>query len=248
MQRVPIGKVYFNNVTLDQAIDEVMSYLHGAENHAVVTPNSEIAQLCARDAALLEIINSADLVVPDGIGVIYASRILGRPLSQKVAGIELAAGILPRLKEEAFRLFLLGGKPGIAQQAKEKIEEKYPNIICGVHDGYFKDDRQVIDEINQSGADMVFVCLGAPKQEIWMYENKDKLKVKAMLGLGGSLDVFAGQAKRAPQIFIKLGLEWLYRLLKEPWRIGRMMKLPQFLFGIIAYRFSKEYREEQKCL
>lgn len=245
MQKITIRKVDFCNVTLTQAADVMISFLQEEKNHMVVTPNSEIVQLCLEDEGLRLIINSADLVVPDGIGVIYASKILKRPLMQKVAGIDLAKELLPRLHEKGYHLFLLGGKPGVAEEAKKNIETSLPGLICGVHDGYFKDSGPIIKEINESGADLVFVCLGAPKQEQWMAEHKEQLKVRAMIGLGGSLDVFAGRAKRAPQIFINLGLEWFYRLLKEPWRVTRMMKLPQFLFGTIGYRFTNEYRKER---
>lgn len=245
MQRTNIRDVHFCNVTLDQTINIVVSFLRGDKNHTVVTPNSEIVQMCIEDDGLRRIINAADLVIPDGIGVIYAARILKRPLSQKVAGIDLAMGLLPKLHKGGYRLFLLGGQPGVAEAAKGKIEKSYPGTVCGVHDGYFTNNTLVIDEINKSGADLVFVCLGAPKQEMWMAEHKDRLSVKAMIGLGGTLDVFAGRAKRAPDIFIKLGLEWFYRLLKEPRRIGRMMRLPRFLLGTIGYSFTRAHRKER---
>ena len=138
------------------------------------------------------------------------------------------------------KLFLLGGAPGVADKAAAKMKEKYPGLdICGTNDGYFEESEPIIQKINDSGAQVVYVCLGAPKQEKWMAQHRHSIKAKVMLGLGGSLDVFAGNVKRAPDIYIKLGLEWFYRLVKEPWRYKRMMKLPQFLFGTIVYKITK---------
>lgn len=241
MDKINIRGVNFDNVTLDDAVDKVMSFTEGNKNCFVVTPNSEIVQACIEDSSVKNIINSADLCIPDGIGVVYASRILRRPLKGKVAGFDLATALLPAMAKKRTRLFLLGSAPGIAETAAEKMKEKNPGlIICGIADGYFKDEKPIIEMINNSGAEIVFVCLGAPKQEKFMMRNRDKIKTKAMLGLGGSLDVFAGNVKRAPDIFINLGLEWFYRLIKQPKRFFRMLKLPKFLFGTIWYSmFSK---------
>lgn len=227
----------FDNVTLEEATQCVMQFLEGERANIVVTPNSEIVQMCLEDASIMDVVRQADLTIPDGIGVVYASKILGTPLKQKVAGFDLASALLPQLAEKGKRLYLLGSAPGVAEQAAARMQQQYPNlIICGTHDGYFKEDAPVIQEINESGADILYVCLGAPKQERWMVTNREQLHVKAMLGLGGSLDVFAGNVKRAPDIFVKLGLEWFYRLMKEPWRYKRMAKLPKFLVGTIVHR------------
>lgn len=237
MDKINIRGVMFDNVTLQEAVQCVLQFLEGERASIVVTPNSEIVQMCLEDASTMEVVRQADLTIPDGIGVVYASKILGTPLKQKVAGFDLASALLPQLTEHGKRLYLLGGAPGVAEQAAVRMQQQYPNlIICGTHDGYFKDDAPVIHEINESDADILYVCLGAPKQERWMVANREHLHVKAMLGLGGSLDVFAGNVKRAPDIFVKLGLEWFYRLIKEPWRYKRMAKLPKFLMGTIVKR------------
>ena len=132
-------------------------------------------------------------------------------------------------------MFLLGAKPGVAEQAGKRLETMFPGlVIAGAYDGYFKDDAPVVEAVNAAHPDLLLVCLGAPKQELWMQHNQSVLNVGLMAGLGGSLDVFAGNVKRAPKLFQKLGLEWFYRLLKEPKRIGRMMKLPKFLFACIG--------------
>ena len=142
---------------------------------------------------------------------------------------------MTQMGREGKRVFLLGAKPGVADAAGEKLRERFPGlVIAGTNDGYFQDDDPVVEKINAVQPDLLLVCLGAPKQELWMQRNAPRLRVGLMAGLGGSLDVFAGNVKRAPKFFQKLGLEWFYRLIKEPKRIGRMMKLPKFLLAAIG--------------
>lgn len=235
--RINILGTEFDNITLEEAINQAHHMIGSRKNHRIVTPNSEIVYMARDDETLRAILNTSDLAVADGIGVVYASKIRKTPLISKVAGIELGEGLLKRLAQTGERIFFLGAKPGVAEAAAKALCEKYPGlVICGVQDGYFKSDDAVIEKINASGADVLFVCLGAPKQEFWMAKHQDKLCTSLMLGLGGSLDVFAGVSQRAPDIWIKLGLEWFYRLCKEPWRLGRMMALPKFLLTVI---FSK---------
>ena len=172
-------------------------------------------------------------IKPDGIGVVKGAAILGTPLKGRVPGIEFAAGLMGHMAESGHSLFLLGAKPGVAEMAAQKLTEKYPGLrIAGTHDGYFRDDAPVVEKIAASGADCVFVCLGAPKQEFWMKENGQATGAKLLCGLGGSLDVFAGVVERAPKFWCDHGLEWFYRLCKEPKRIRRMMKLPLFLLHV----------------
>ena len=245
--RINIRGVFFNNVTFNEAVDTLISRLDDGEQTALYTPNSEIVQACIESPELFDIINSAEMIVPDGIGVVKAGRILGTPFKGgKVAGIEVGEAVLSRVSGTEHKVFLLGGKPGIADAAQEKLLEKYPGInFVGTNDGYFKkegaENDAVIEKINASGADVLFVCLGAPAQEKWIYNNRASMpSVKLMMGLGGSLDGYAGVVNRAPKLFIKLGLEWFYRLLKEPKRIGRMMKLPKFYIGTWAYKLRNK--------
>ena len=199
--------------------------------------------MAKNDINLGEIINAAELTVADGIGVVYASKIYRRPVKGKVAGVELGAEVLARSVEAGRKVFFLGGKPGVAELAAEKLLEKYPGItFCGFHDGYFKNDEEIIAEVNASGADILFVCLGAPKQEFWAGKYKDRLAVSLTMCLGGALDSYAGTVKRAPDFMIKLGLEWLYRLIKQPSRAGRMMALPKYMFAVIFDSLKGEKR------
>jgi N-acetylglucosaminyldiphosphoundecaprenol N-acetyl-beta-D-mannosaminyltransferase len=241
--RICVRGVFFDNVTLDEAAQLLRAAAR--ENRSgvsVFTPNSEIVQLCIEDASLRDRINDGGLIVPDGICVIKAARILGTPLKGKVAGVDLGRRVMAFAAEEGFPVALVGGKPGVAEDAAAAMQAEYPNLnVCLTADGYFKkegeENEAVLSRIRESGARIVFICFGAPAQEKWIAANRDKLPgVNLLLGLGGSLDVYSGRVKRAPAIFVRLGLEWLYRLLKEPKRIGRMMNLPKFYFGTWQYK------------
>lgn len=240
-EKISIYGVGYNNVTLDEAAALCEELMLEEKNHMVVTPNAEIGYMASKDIKLARILNRADVVVADGVGVVYASRIYRTPVKAKVPGVELGVKILENAAKSGKGVFFLGAKPGVGDMAAAKISEKIPGInFVGIRDGYFKSDEEVINEINASGAEILFVCLGAPKQEFWMAENFDKLNCRLMLGLGGSLDSYAGTVKRAPKIFIKLGLEWFYRLLKEPKRFGRMLALPKYMFAVIFDSFRKK--------
>ena len=221
----------FDNVTMAEALALGEGFLDGDRAAVVVTPNAEIAYDAAKDEAFCALLNQADLMLPDGAGVVLAAKLRKTPLKEKVAGIDFARNMLSVFARRGTKLYLLGSKPGVAEQAAEKMKEIAPGlVICGTADGYFKDEGPVIDKINASGAEALFVCLGAPKQEKFMLAHRDELPgVRLMAGLGGSLDGFAGNVKRAPNWMIKTNLEWFYRLCKEPKRIGRMTRLPKYV-------------------
>ncbi len=239
--RIDVLGVGFDNVTMDQAVAEGVRLMNEDGAHYVVTPNPEIVETCREDSEAMEAVRRADMVIADGIGVVYGAKILGTPLKGRVPGIEFAQNLMGRMAESGKSLFLLGAKPGIADQAAEKLKVRYPGLqIAGTHDGYFKEDGPVLTQIRDSGADVVFVCLGAPKQEKWMLHNGEATGAHLLVGLGGCLDVFSGNVQRAPEVFQKLGLEWFYRLLKNPSRIGRMMKLPLFLIHAAGEKRSRK--------
>ena len=229
--------VAFDNVTMEQAAELGGKMLQEDRFHYVVTPNPEFILAAEKDESFRTVINAADLVIPDGIGVIYSAKILGTPLAERVPGIEFSAKMLEKLNEMGGRLFLLGAKPGVAEKAGENICAQYPNIVlCGTQDGYFKDEEDVILKVAAARPDLLFVCLGAPKQEKWMARWGKHTGAKMAIGLGGCLDVYAGNVERAPEAWQKAGMEWAYRLKKEPKRITRMAKLPLVLFKSAGQR------------
>ena len=233
--RIDVMGVGFDSLTMDEAVARARDLMAERRAAYVVTPNPEIVMLCRDDPAAMQAVQGADLVLPDGIGIVYGAKILHQPLRGRVPGIEFGTGMIERCAKLGKSVYLLGAKPGVAEQAAENLKNRFPGlVIAGTHDGYFKEDAPIAAEIKASGADMALVCLGAPKQELWMQRNAPRLRVGLMAGLGGSLDVFAGNVKRAPKLFQKLGLEWFYRLIKEPKRIGRMMKLPLFLVHVVG--------------
>lgn len=237
MSRTDVLGVGFDNVTKAEAVERALALIDAREGRYVVTPNPEIVMLARENPALKEALAGADIVLPDGAGIIKGAAILGRPMKEKVPGIDFACGVMARLAERGGSVYLFGAKPGVAEAAAETLRTKFPGlVISGTSDGYFSDDGPIIEKIKDAAPDLLLVCLGAPKQELWMARMSGKLPVGLMVGLGGSLDVFAGTVKRAPEAWQKLDLEWLYRLLKEPRRIGRMMKLPLFVIEAAGER------------
>lgn len=239
MERKEIAGLSFISATLNEAVDEALRLILTGKGGMVVTPNAEIGKLAIDDPDFRALLSSADLVVPDGAGVVLAGKLLGAGLKGKIAGIDLGLALLPRLAEHDLPLFLLGSKPGVADTAAEKLCGQVPGLtICGTQHGYFKEDEEIVARIRESGAKALFCCLGAPKQEQWMNAHRAELPGVLMLGLGGTLDVVAGNVKRAPDFFIKCNLEWFYRLLKEPRRIGRMMKLPAYELDVLLLKLG----------
>lgn len=251
MDSIKIYGVNIQNTSLDEASKIMEEYLKGDELRVISTPNTEIVMEAKKDDKLKAIINRADLIVPDGIGLIYASKIKKKPLQERVTGFDLSIKLLEIGNENGYRIYLLGGKEGVAKKAAQQIKEKYPNIeIAGFYNGYFKgshtghkdshEELKLIEDINSNKADIIFVGLGFPKQEIWIDENRDKINAKVIIGNGGVMDILSGNAKRAPEIYQRLGLEWLYRLIQNPSRLKRQLVLPKFLLEAI---FNKDIIE-----
>lgn len=200
----------------------------------IVAINPEKVLKARKDDALKSILNSATYQIPDGIGIIYASKIKKGNIKSRITGIDCMDMLCNLANTENYKIFMYGAKEEVITKAKENLEKKYPNIkIVGTIDGYEKDNEKIIKTINNSKADIIFVALGSPKQENWIISNMDKLNVKIYQGVGGSFDVISGNIKRAPEWMQKSGLEWLYRLIKEPKRIFRQIKLIKFLFLIL---------------
>lgn len=226
--------IKFSNVNMEQAVKKSVDLINNDGNKMIFTPNPEIVIEASKDEKLANIINDADMVVADGIGVVIGSKIIGKPLPERVAGYDLVQNIFKEIKNTDKTVYFFGAAPNVANSAAKKMEELHKGLkVVGTHNGYFDNDDEIINEINSLKPDILLVGLGAPKQEYWIYNNKDKLNVNLSIGVGGSFDVMAGQVKRAPMFFRKLGLEWFYRLITQPTRAKRMLRLPLFLIKVI---------------
>ncbi|KKC29061.1 teichoic acid biosynthesis protein [Caldanaerobacter subterraneus subsp. pacificus DSM 12653] len=229
---------------MNEAVEILKGYLKEDRIHIVATPNAEIIMMAQKDEEYKKILNETNLNVPDGSGVVFASKVFNKPLKERVAGFDLMMEFVKWASHKDVSIYLLGAKPEVVEKAQSNLKNLYPSLkIVGFHHGYFneKEEENIIEDINKRAAQVLFVALGAPKQEKWIYKNKEKLKVKIAMGVGGSFDVIAGKAKRAPEIYRKLGLEWLYRLIQEPWRYKRMSALPKFAFKVLLARLKGDF-------
>ena len=240
--RTSILGVGVDSLTMEQAVECALRLVDERRGAYVCTPNPELLWLCQKDAALRDCVNGAALVLPDGVGVLLGARLLGQPLPERVTGFDFVCVLLGRMQG---RVFLLGGKPGVAERAAQMIGTRFPNVtVVDVCDGYFTDTGAVIRRIEAAKPDFLMVCLGMGKQERFMAQLAGSHAVGLMAGLGGTLDVLAGDIPRAPELFIRCRLEWLYRLGREPRRIGRVMRLPLYLAAVVrqGLRYGKADR------
>lgn len=221
--------------SMEEAVSFLMDRIAKKMPTQVVTANAEIIMMARNDKRYGTLLQQADLVLADGAGTVWAGRTLGYEVPERVAGFDLFVELIKKSAEERIKLYFFGAAPGIAEAAKAKAEMLAPGVsIVGTRNGYFSetDIEEIIDEINASGAQILFAALGAPKQEYWLRDHAKQLRPLIRIGLGGSFDVLAGKTTRAPHWMQKASLEWLYRLYKEPSRIGRMMALPRFVLAV----------------
>lgn len=236
-KKIEILGVGIDVLTMDQAVSTVRRWLTEPEKRMIFTVNPEIIMLAKDDPDFSRTLNQADMVTADGIGVVMAAKKLGTPLPERVAGYDLQ---LRLFAETEASYYFLGAAEGVAAEAAQKIMAKYPKAkVVGTHNGYFKEIEEIAEEINRCAPDILLVGLGAKKQEELIARCKERLNAKVFIGVGGSFDGFSGRVKRAPQFFIRLHLEWFYRLLKQPSRWRRMLKLPQFLREVQKYKKNK---------
>ncbi len=250
MEKSEIFGINIDSLTKAEAVEYALSFIGKDKNALVVTPNAEIIKSAVDRKDVFDALTSANLILPDGEGVVWAAKTLGVPVKEKVAGVEFGAEIIKSAAERGHSLFFLGGKPGIAERAAEKLKEKYRSLnICGTRDGYFDkngaENDAVLENIANARPDILFVCLGAPAQELWVAKNRERLTGVGLIAcLGGSLDIYSGEAKRAPRLFVKMKLEWFWRLVREPWRLPRMMNIPKFM--IYVKKYKKEMKKQAK--
>ena len=217
--------------------DEAVEYANNISGQ-VVTINPEMISNAVKDTDFAEIINNADLVIPDGIGVEIGLKILGYNV-KRIAGIEFSHRMMEECAKNNQSVALIGAKPEIVKKAKENLVKEFPSLyITYIHDGYFKEDEQVLEELKIRQPRLVLCALGSPKQEEFILKAKSILPEALFVGVGGSFDVWSGEVKRAPEIYQKLGLEWLYRTIMEPKRFKRIFPtLPLFVLKVLRERF-----------
>ena len=239
-EKIMLRGIPLDVLTRQEALFRIGQLLSEDGCSVVVTPNCEILYAAEKNEVLRQALQNADLAVPDGIGVVKAAKMAGTPLKERLAGIDICLDTIKLCAEKGLSVYLLGGKPGVAEKAAEELKAQIPGlVISGASDGYFSEaeEAQIIQSINASGADFLAAGLGSPKQELFMVRNASKLAAKACMGVGGSLDVWSGNVKRAPESFTSSGLEWLYRLVQQPSRIKRVVKIPAYLFLV---KFTKK--------
>ncbi|MEK4027759.1 WecB/TagA/CpsF family glycosyltransferase [Pseudobacillus sp. FSL P4-0506] len=221
--------------TYEQIIADLKKRIANGEQSTVIAVNPEKVMTAGRDPLVKELINNSTYQIADGIGMIIASKLKKGQLRERVTGVDMMGRLLQFAADEGHSVFFYGAKEEVVRTAKEKLEEKIPSLrVAGYANGYVQDQEALVKQIRESGAALLFVALGSPRQELWIKENMPKLpNVKVFQGVGGSFDVYSGKVKRAPAFYRKFGLEWLYRLMKEPKRLKRQMALPQFLLKIL---------------
>ena len=220
--------------TYDELAVKLLQDIDKGRKSFIVAINPEKIMKAQEDRELKSLLNQATYQIPDGIGVILASKLKKGRIRERVTGIDMMLKLCKEATNNGKRIFLYGAKPGIADEAKARLEEMFPGIlIVGTLNGYEKNEEVIERTINNSGAEIVFVALGSPAQENWIIAHKEKLNPSVYQGVGGSFDVISGRLNRAPAVFQKFGLEWLYRLLKEPWRWKRQLELPKFLLRVL---------------
>lgn len=232
MKETVLG-IQVNTESYDELLPKVFDQIEKQQKSLIVAINPEKIIKAKEDPELKTLLNNAEFQIPDGIGVILASKIQKGQITSRVTGVDMMLRLCEEAAQRKKPIFLYGGKPGIADQAAKKLQELYPSIqIAGTQDGYEKDNQKVVDKINEAKPDLLFVAMGSPKQENWINANRDLLHPTIYQGVGGSFDVLAGNVKRAPEAFQKVGMEWFYRLMKEPHRIKRQIALPLFLLEV----------------
>lgn len=238
----PILGVKFSTLSFQETVAELTHRIESEQTTHVVTANPEIVMIASEQEKLRTILERA-YIVPDGIGIIYAAKWLHQPIRERITGIELLEALMAKANERQWKIYLLGASPESNRLAGERLAERYPQArIVGMHDGYFRAEEEpgIIREIADLQPDILFVAMGAPRQEEWISAYREQLNVPLMMGVGGSFDVIAGRVKRAPALWQKLHLEWLYRLLKQPSRWKRQLAIPLFVLAVWRVKLSKK--------
>lgn len=227
--------VPFDTGTMQETADKAIEMMRESGQHIICTPNPEIVMEAQSDSELMGILRAADMVTPDGVGILWASKYSEEKINERVSGYDLVINIFERMKDTDLTVYMFGGAPEVAAKAAEMMTKRYEGLkIVGLHDGYFdsKEENNIIADIKKHQPSLLLVGLGSPKQEKWIYNNLRLTGAKLAIGIGGSFDVMSGNLKRAPEVFCKLGIEWFYRLVTQPTRFKRMLRLPKFVIKV----------------
>lgn len=228
--------VRVDDVTSDETLALIEHFVAERMPHQICTVNTEFIMAAQRDEAFRRVINHAALCLPDGVGVLWAARRLGRSLRERVAGSDMIGQIAARAAQRGWRMYLLGAAPGVADRAAAVLQARYPGlVVAGTFSGSpaLSEEEAIVERICAAGPDVLLVAFGAPTQDLWIARNQSRLPVPVAMGVGGTLDFIAGVAKRAPKWVQRLGLEWLHRLVREPWRWRRQLALPRFVWYVL---------------
>jgi N-acetylglucosaminyldiphosphoundecaprenol N-acetyl-beta-D-mannosaminyltransferase len=239
---VKILGVPFSTLTFEETLRMLKEALRGDSPLHIITANPEIIMMAQKDPRIMELLHEADLVTPDGIGAVWASQYYGEKIEGRVTGIELSTALIEEAAAQGVGVFLLGTKPEINRQAVENLRRRYPGLRIAGHDGYFKpqEEEQIVAKIREFGPALLLVGLGMPRQEQFIHRYKHATGAKVMIGVGGCIDIWAGAVKRAPKLWQRMGLEWLYRLLTQPSRWRRQLVLPQFVLRVLTDKNRKK--------
>ncbi len=235
-QRTQIFNLPIDKVSLQQAIEIIDKFIEEKKIHQVITLNSLMVSEAFRDQQLFKIIQRAELVLVDSVGIFWATKLLGKPVPELIPGIDFLLELCKISVRKKFRLYLLGGKRKIIEETAKNLKKRFTELnIVGYQHGHFplEEEKRIVSVIRQLNPDILFVGLGSPRQEKWIAGNLEELNVPVVIGVGGSFDIISGKLKRAPRLMRKFGLEWLYRFYQEPWRIKRIVNLPIFVFRVI---------------
>lgn len=235
--RIKLLGATIDNLNMSETVKKVAKLI-AKDNRAnsVITLNPEYLYRAQSEPELMELVNKADLVTPDGAGIVWACKMAGTPVAERVTGIDLMLNLMPVAEREGWGVFLLGSAPGVADEAAQNLQLQYPALkIVGTHHGYFKEQEEtkIVNIIKAAKPHLLFVALGMPRQEQWIAKHKDEMGVPVSMGVGGSLDVIAGRVERVAPWLQKLNLEWLGRLMKEPQRWKRQLVLPKFAWLVV---------------
>ena len=228
-----------HDVTLDEAVEQAAVWVREGGAHQIATVNPEFVMAARRDPAFRAVLEGADLCLPDGVGITLAARYLGRPLRERVAGVDLVEALAARAAREGWRLFLLGAAPGVADRVASVLTARYPGLtVAGTHAGSPRreEEEDIVRRVRDARSDILLVAYGAPAQDLWLARNLARTGAKVGVGVGGAFDYIAGVVPRAPRWMRRAGLEWLYRLIRQPWRWRRQRVLPLYALLVLISR------------